>query len=259
MLSPNNKMVVAVFSCACDSEIQFTKSIMNMARKAKTNIISLDNISLTLPGPGAEPVHILHDITMQVQAGDAVSITGASGSGKTSLMMLIAGVEKATSGTIIVANEDITAHDEDQLALFRRRHIGIVFQNFHLIPTMTALENVEIALELAEYKNAKTIATKALKNVGLEKRMGHYPDQLSGGEQQRVALARAFATRPPILLADEPTGNLDSENGKHITGLLFDLKEKHGTTLILITHDISLAKLTSRQLVMQDGRLHESK
>jgi putative ABC transport system ATP-binding protein len=226
-------------------------------RKKNETIIALNNIYLTLPGPGNEPTHILHDITMQVQQGDAVSVIGASGSGKTSLMMLIAGVEKSTGGNIIIAGEDITNQDEDALAAFRRRNIGIVFQNFHLIPTMTALENVEIALELAGHKNAKEIAMESLKNVGLEKRVTHYPDQLSGGEQQRVALARAFATRPSILLADEPTGNLDSENGRVITKLLFDLKEKHGTTLILITHDMELAKLTSRQLVMQDGRLHE--
>ncbi|MCD6034652.1 MAG: Polyamine-transporting ATPase [Rickettsiales bacterium] len=193
---------------------------------------------------------------MQVQQGDAVSIIGPSGSGKTSLMMLIAGIEKSTSGTIIVAGNDITHLDEDKLADFRRRNLSIVFQNFHLIPTMTALENVEIALELAGYKDAGKIATESLQSVGLEKRMGHYPDQLSGGEQQRVALARAFATRPKILLADEPTGNLDSENGRHITELLFSLKDKYDTTLILITHDKTLAQMTSRQLVMQDGRLH---
>lgn len=193
---------------------------------------------------------------MQVQQGDAVSIIGPSGSGKTSLMMLIAGIEKSTSGTIIVAGNDITHLDEDKLADFRRRNLSIVFQNFHLIPTMTALENVEIALELAGYKDAGKIATESLQSVGLEKRMGHYPDQLSGGEQQRVALARAFATRPKILLADEPTGNLDSENGRHITELLFSLKDKYNTTLILITHDKTLAQMTSRQLVMQDGRLH---
>jgi putative ABC transport system ATP-binding protein len=222
----------------------------------KNIIISLNNISLSLPAPNKEPLHILHDINMKVQKADAIGITGASGSGKTSLMMLIAGVEKATSGNITVAGEDITSYDEDQLATFRRKHISIVFQNFHLIPTMTALENVQIALELAEQQDAEKRAIEELKNVGLEKRMHHYPDQLSGGEQQRVALARAFATRPSILLADEPTGNLDSENGKHITDLLFNLKEKHGTTLILITHDIALAKMTSKQLVMQDGRLH---
>lgn len=214
---------------------------------------------MAFQSPNKEPLSILHDINIEVQRADAVGITGASGSGKTSLMMLIAGVEKATSGTIIVAGENITAYNEDQLAAFRRKNISIVFQNFHLIPTMTALENVQIALELAGHKDAEEKAKDELKNVGLEKRMGHYPDQMSGGEQQRVALARAFATRPAILLADESTGNLDSENGRHITELLFNLKEKHGTTLILITHDMSLAKMTSKQLVMQDGRLNETK
>lgn len=226
-------------------------------RKKTESIISLDNISLTLSGPDKNPTHILHEVAMQVHSGDAVSITGASGSGKTSLMMLIAGVEKPTSGKIIVAGEDITEYDEDELAAFRRKNIGIVFQNFHLIPTMTALENVEIALEIAGHDNASEIAIAGLKSVGLEQRTSHYPNQLSGGEQQRVALARAFATKPSLLLADEPTGNLDSENGKHITDLLFELKEKHGTTLVLITHDMSLASLTSRKFIMQDGWLRE--
>jgi len=228
-------------------------------RKKTECIISLDNIALTLAGPDKNPTHILHDITMQVQPGDAVSITGPSGSGKTSLMMLIAGVEKSTSGKIVVAGEDITNYAEDDLAAFRRRHIGVVFQNFHLIPTMTALENVEVALELAGYEDASALAMQGLKSVGLENRTTHYPNQLSGGEQQRVALARAFSTKPKILLADEPTGNLDSENGKHITELLFGLKEKFGTTLVLITHDISLASLTSKKFIMQDGKLHEDK
>lgn len=222
-------------------------------------IIYLNNISLSLPGPGNNPTHILHDINLEVYKGDAVSIMGPSGSGKTSLMMLIAGVEKPTGGNIVVADEDITDYNEDQLATFRRRNVGIVFQNFHLIPTMTALENVEIALNLSGHEDARNIAAQSLKSVGLKNRAEHYPSQLSGGEQQRVALARAFSIRPALLLADEPTGNLDSENGKHITELLFDLKKKHGTTLILITHDIELAKLTSRQVLMQDGRLHEKK
>ena len=174
-------------------------------------------------------------------------------------MMLISGVEKPTSGKIIVAGEDITDYEEDDLAAFRRKHVGIVFQNFHLIPTMTALENVEIALELAGHKNADELAKEGLKSVGLEKRSAHYPNQLSGGEQQRVALARAFATKPSLLLADEPTGNLDGENGKHITDLLFELKEKHGTTLVLITHDMNLAALTSKKFIMQDGRLNAAK
>jgi putative ABC transport system ATP-binding protein len=228
-------------------------------RNKDNNIISLDNISLTLKGPKQNLTHILHEVSMQVQAGDTVSITGPSGSGKTSLMMLIAGVEKPTSGNIIVAGENITGYGEDELAAFRRKHVGIVFQNFHLIPTMTAHENVEIALELAGYKNSNKLAIEGLKSVGLEKRTEHYPNQLSGGEQQRVALARAFATRPLILFADEPTGNLDSENGRHITDLLFELKEKNGTTLVLITHDMSLAALTSKQFKMQDGRLHADK
>jgi putative ABC transport system ATP-binding protein len=221
------------------------------------DIISLENVSLSLSGPDKKPTHILHDICTKVQQGSAISIIGASGSGKTSLMMLIAGVEKPTSGKIVIAGQDITHLDEDQLALFRCKNVGVVFQNFHLIPTMTAYENVEIALELAGFDDAESSALESLKSVGLEKRMDHYPDQLSGGEQQRVALARAFATKPKILLADEPTGNLDSDNGKHITELLFKLKDEHNTTLVLITHDPNLAAMTSRQLVIQDGHLHE--
>lgn len=222
------------------------------------DIISLKNISLSLSGPDKKLTHILHDISTQVQQGSAVSITGASGSGKTSLMMLIAGVEKPTSGEIIIAGQNITHFDEDELASFRRQNIGVVFQNFHLIPTMTAFENVEIALELAGMDNSESRAVESLQSVGLAKRMDHYPDQLSGGEQQRVALARAFATKPKILLADEPTGNLDSENGKHVTELLFKLKDEQNTTLVLITHDLQLAAMTSRQLVIQDGRLTSS-
>lgn len=224
-------------------------------RKKADIIISLQKVALTLPGPGKKPVHILHDITMQVYQGETISVVGPSGSGKTSLMMLIAGVERATHGRLEVAGQDITHMDEDQLAMFRREHVGIVFQNFHLIPTMTALENVSVALEFAGKQDAATQAAKHLKAVGLSKRLDHYPEQLSGGEQQRVALARAFATRPALLLADEPTGNLDKENGHMIMDLLFGLKEEHGTTLLLITHDKELAAKTSRQLVMTDGRL----
>ena len=174
-------------------------------------------------------------------------------------MMLIAGVEKPTEGKIVVAEEDITDYSEDELATFRRENVGIVFQNFHLVPTMTALENIEVALELAGHQNAAKLAEEGLKSVGLENRASHYPNQLSGGEQQRVALARAFATKPALLLADEPTGNLDSENGKRVIDLLFELKEKFGTTLLLITHDMNLAKMTSEQLVIKDGTLHDNK
>ncbi len=182
-------------------------------------------------------------------------MVGPSGSGKTSLLMLIAGVEHATGGRISVAGQDITNLSEDQLAAFRRQHVGIVFQNFHLIPTMTALENVSVALEFGGYENASLLAQKHLKAVGLGKRMDHYPEQLSGGEQQRVALARAFSTHPALLLADEPTGNLDMENGRVTMELLFGLKEEYGTTLLLITHDKELAAKTSRQMVMNDGRI----
>jgi len=200
-------------------------------------------------------VHILHDISMQVHRGETISLVGPSGSGKTSLLMLVAGVERATAGKLVVAGQDITGMDEDRLAEFRRKHIGIVFQNFHLIPTMTALENVSVALEFAGYGNAEATARKHLDSVGLGKRVDHYPEQLSGGEQQRVALARAFATHPALLLADEPTGNLDSETGRHIMDLLFGLREEHGSTLLLITHDKELAARTTRRLAMHDGRI----
>ncbi|MCH2037943.1 MAG: ABC transporter ATP-binding protein [Rickettsiales bacterium] len=195
---------------------------------------------------------------MQVHEGELISITGPSGSGKTSLMMLIAGVEKPTSGSITVAGEEISSYDEDALASFRRRHVGVVFQNFHLIPNMTAKENVEIALELAGHDDASDKANDGLKSVGLEHRIGHYPYQLSGGEQQTVALARALATKPSLLLADEPTGNLDSENGKHITELLFELTEKNGTTVVLITHDMQLADQASKKFLIKDGKIYDN-
>ena len=221
-------------------------------------MVSLDKVSLTLPGPGKRPVPILHNISLRVQKGEAVSVVGPSGSGKTSLLMLIAGVEQASAGRLAIYDQDITYFSEDQLAAFRRGNIGIVFQNFHLIPTMTALENVSVALELAGHNDARQLAEESLCQVGLAERMGHYPEQISGGEQQRVALARAFATRPALLLADEPTGNLDSENSRVIIDLLFRLKDEYGSTLMLITHDAGLADRTSRRLEMQDGSLHEA-
>ncbi len=186
-----------------------------------------------------------------------VSIVGPSGSGKTSLMMLIAGVEQASGGKLVVADKDITAMNEDELAAFRQAHIGIVFQNFHLIPTMTALENVAIGLDIGGHDNAEANATHWLKEVGLGERVQHYPSELSGGEQQRVALARAFAAEPDILLADEPTGNLDGKNSELVAELLFDLQKRHGTTFILITHDKELAARTDRSCLMQDGRLSD--
>lgn len=221
-------------------------------------MISLQDVSLTLAGPEGRPVHILQNIDLQVQAGETVSIVGPSGSGKTSLMMLIAGVEQATSGQIAVANTNITRLSEDELAAFRRAHVGVVFQNFHLIPTMTALENVSVALELAGVAEPQARAAEGLEAIGLGHRLHHYPEQLSGGEQQRTALVRAYITRPHVLLADEPTGNLDSENGQHIVELLFKLCEEHGTTLLLITHDKELAKQTKRQIHIQDGQIKDN-
>ena len=239
------------------------KQSRNMRSEVKkdmdlNSIISLNNVSLSLAGPSGTPTQILHEISMEVHEGEVISITGPSGSGKTSLMMLISGVEKATSGSITVAGEEISNYDEDALALFRRKHIGVVFQNFHLIPTMSALENIEVALELAGREDAHQKAVEGLKAIGLEHRIRHYPNQLSGGEQQRVALARAFATRPSLLLADEPTGNLDSENGKHITELLFDLTKQYGTTVLLITHDMQLADQASKKFIIKDGRLYDN-
>lgn len=219
--------------------------------------LSLDAVSLTLPGPDGD-VAILHNIGLHVKSRETVSIVGASGSGKTSLMMVIAGVERATGGTIRISGTDITNMDEDALAAFRQKHIGVVFQNFHLIPTMTAVENVAVGLEFAGYGDALEQAAAALEALGLGQRLHHYPSQLSGGEQQRVALARASVMRPTLLLADEPTGNLDSETGKLIMDLLFTLQREHGTTLLLITHDPKLAARTDRQLVMQDGYLREA-
>jgi putative ABC transport system ATP-binding protein len=219
------------------------------------NIIALDKVSLELISPDGGKLQVINNVSAQIVQGETVSIVGPSGSGKTTLLMLISGVEKPTSGNITVAGVNIVGLDEDGLAEFRKNHVGVVFQNFHLIPTMTAKENVSIALQIAGINNSDQKAEEALKSVGLEHRMSHYPSQLSGGEQQRVALARAFATEPSILLADEPTGNLDSDNGKKVIDLLFDLKEKSGTTLILITHDMNIAKSADRILKIKDGQI----
>lgn len=180
---------------------------------------------------------------------------GRSGSGKTSLMLVLAGLERASGGSIEIAGNSIIQMNEDALAVFRRHTIGIVFQNFHLVPTMTALENVAVPLEFANVKDAFVQARTALESVGLSHRLNHFPSQLSGGEQQRVALARAFVMRPKILLADEPTGNLDQENGEHITSLMFDLHEKNGTTLLLVTHDKMLAQRCDRIVTLKDGAI----
>ena len=217
-------------------------------------LVEVGGLLLTVPS-AAGPVNILSGIDLTVQPGEAVGIVGASGSGKTSLLMVLAGLEAATGGSVRVAGQDLTRMGEDALARFRRSTVGIVFQAFHLIPTMTALENVSVPMELAGLADAEDRAAASLHAVGLGHRLGHLPGQLSGGEQQRVALARAFATRPRLLLADEPTGNLDAATGQVVMDLLFGLRETHGTTLLLITHDPVLAARCGRQVRIADGRV----
>lgn len=219
-------------------------------------ILSTKNASLSLNG-NAGRVDILHSITLDVARGETLGLVGPSGSGKSSLLMLMGGLEQATGGTITALGHDLTALDEDALARFRRDHMGVVFQSFHLIPTMTALENVATPLELAGARDAFDRAAAELASVGLANRAGHYPAQLSGGEQQRVALARASAPRPDILLADEPTGNLDATNGAAIIELLFDLRDRHGATLVLVTHDSDLARRCDRVIRLRDGRINQ--
>ncbi len=219
---------------------------------ARPAAIALDTVHLTLEGP-AGPVNILRGVSLDVSAGTALGVVGPSGSGKTTLLMIVAGLERISSGHVAIAGTDYTHLDEDALALFRRDTIGIVFQSFHLIPTMSALENVAVPLEFAGRKDAFDRAEAQLRAVGLGHRLTHYPGQLSGGEQQRVALARAFAVEPKILLADEPTGNLDGGTGQQIIDLLFELHAKHNTTLVLITHDLKLAGRCERVVRIADG------
>jgi len=217
-------------------------------------IVDLDDVHLRLDS-GAGPVNILRGVGLHVERGERVGVVGPSGSGKSTMMMVMAGLERASSGRIRVAGQDLARLDEDGLARFRRDHVGIVFQAFHLIPTMTALENVAIPLEFAGAPNAFARAQAGLESVGLGHRIHHYPGQLSGGEQQRTALARAFVTEPSLLLADEPTGNLDIDTGATIVKLLFDLAERRGTTLVLITHDPALAARCDRTVRLADGRI----
>ena len=217
-------------------------------------ILSLSNVDLSLDG-NAGQVEILRDISLDVTAGETLGLVGPSGSGKSSLLMLMGGLEQATAGTIIALGEDLTAMSEDGLARFRRHNMGVVFQSFHLIPTMTALENVATPLELAGMPDAFDRAAAELDTVGLGNRADHYPGQMSGGEQQRVALARASAPRPRILLADEPTGNLDATNGAIIMDLLFDLRDRHSATLIMVTHSSELAARCDRVIALNDGSI----
>lgn len=220
-------------------------------------LLSLKDVTLSLKG-NAGDVAILHGISLEVKAGETVGLVGPSGSGKSSLLMLMGGLERATSGKVEALGQDLSNMSEDALARLRRDHMGVVFQSFHLIPTMTALENVATPLELAGRRDAFERASEELSAVGLSARMDHYPSQLSGGEQQRVALARAAAPRPDLVLADEPTGNLDSTNGAAIVELLFDLRARHGATLILVTHDPALAARCDRVINLRDGRIDES-
>ena len=215
-------------------------------------VLSLRNATLSLDG-NAGRVDILHGISLDIQSGETVGLVGPSGSGKSSLLMLMGGLEQATGGSIHALGQDLSAMNEDALARFRRDHMGVVFQSFHLIPTMTALENVATPLELAGAKDAFERARAELADVGLSQRADHYPSQMSGGEQQRVALARASVARPQILLADEPTGNLDGANGTAIMDLLFGLRDRHGATLVLVTHSNTLAARCDRVIRLEDG------
>ena len=217
-------------------------------------VFHLSDVMLSLKG-NAGDVDILRGISLDVKAGETLALTGPSGSGKSSLLMVMGGLEQATGGTVTALGQNLTTMTEDDLASFRLGRMGIVFQSFHLIPTMTALENVATPLELAGKADAFDQAAQALADVGLQHRTGHYPTQMSGGEQQRVALARACATRPQILLADEPTGNLDSTNGGAIMDLLFSLRDQYGATLVLVTHDPGLAQRCDRAVTLNDGML----
>mgnify|MGYP000674841978 CR=1 FL=1 len=227
---------------------------MDQRAPPRTPIAELRDVHLTLASR-AGPVEILRGISLDFEAGKSTAIVGQSGSGKTSLLMVLAGLERATRGAVCVAGQELAGLDEDARAAVRGREIGIVFQSFHLVPTMTALENVALPLDLARRADADATAAGLLDDVGLSHRLSHYPAQLSGGEQQRVAIARALAPRPSLLLADEPTGNLDAATGGQIVELLLGLQRRHGTTLVLVTHDERLAQRCERIVRMADGRL----
>ncbi|UTW58542.1 ABC transporter ATP-binding protein [Kordiimonas sp. SCSIO 12603] len=220
----------------------------------KADVIKLSDVTLTLES-GAGPVNILKGINFAISEGQSVGIVGPSGSGKSSLMSLMTGLEQATTGDVVVDDLSFTGADEDTLARHRLSRVGIVMQAFHLIPTMTALENVAVPLELAGKNDAFEIAAKELELVGLAHRMDHYPTQLSGGEQQRVALARALAPQPAILFGDEPTGNLDGKTGRAVIDLIFELAKERGSTLVIVTHDPALADRCDRVISMADGNI----
>lgn len=217
-------------------------------------MIKIENITKTVTS-GSESLTILDDISFDIDGGQFVALTGASGSGKSTLLGLIAGLDSPSAGRILIDGEDVTKMSEDDLATVRSEKIGFIFQSFHLIPSLTAVENIMIPIEIRGGRDAKDQALKLLDDVGLSERGHHYPHQLSGGEQQRVAIARAFANRPAILLADEPTGNLDSKNGAHIFDLMTDLHRQNNVTLVMVTHDTALAARADRRVVLADGRV----
>ena len=221
-------------------------------------LVMVEDVYLTLKS-AAGPVNILRGISLQIASGETVSVVGPSGSGKSSLMMVLGGLERPSAGNVRIDGKDLGRLDENALARLRRTKIGIVFQSFHLIPTMTALENVALPLELGGDRNAFAAAAQGLAAVGLGQRLGHYPAQLSGGEQQRTAIARAFIAGPRLLLADEPTGNLDGATGELVIDCLFELQARHGTTLLLITHDASLAERCERQILLADGSIADDR
>ncbi|MCB1898906.1 ABC transporter ATP-binding protein [Cognatazoarcus halotolerans] len=229
------------------SNIEFSVPVMEVTHLAKQVALA----------DGAAPLHILQDVSFQVGAGESIAIVGASGSGKSTLLGLLAGLDQPSGGSVRIRGTDIFMLDEDERAALRGETIGFVFQSFQLLPALSALENVMLPLELAGAPDAATVSRQWLERVGLSGRLNHYPKHLSGGEQQRVALARAFAPSPALLLADEPTGNLDAATGKAIIDLLFALNVEHGTTLVLVTHDEALAGRCDRQFRMREGRLHE--
>jgi putative ABC transport system ATP-binding protein len=215
-------------------------------------VLEAKRLSKTVPSPEG-PLTILSDVSVAVRAGETLAIVGASGAGKSTLLALLAGLDSPTTGRVSIAGVDITDLDEDGRAVVRGQHVGFVFQSFHLIPSLTALENVMLPLELKARRDARQAAAQALEQVGLTPRAAHYPKQLSGGEQQRVAIARAFVTRPAVLFADEPTGNLDTHTGQRITDLLFELNRNVGSTLVLVTHDRGLAQRCGRTLELDAG------
>tara|TARA_R110002051_G_scaffold209246_1_gene275120 strand:+ start:1135 stop:1821 length:687 start_codon:yes stop_codon:yes gene_type:complete len=221
-----------------------------------TKILNIHNLGKTYSS-GSKELTVLHDISFDIEAGETFSIVGPSGSGKTTLLGLCAGLDQADTGSIALCGTDMGSLNEDERAQLRNQHVGFIFQDFQLLPTLTALENVAVPLELRGDKNATKRAVELLGKVGLSDRIHHYPSQLSGGEQQRVALARAFCNNPSILFADEPTGNLDAETGEKVVQLLFELNKELGTTLVIVTHDLELAQKTQRILRLKGGRIME--